>query len=108
METMNQQEIENFMNEIQNSKQINNKNCDNCKHVVKFPIFNMECHINNDEYNPLFEVCCNKFEMKPTNTNIAKYFHFTRQTIATYKKKNREHYEALKDRFIKMTKEEEQ
>jgi hypothetical protein len=45
--------------------------------------------------------------MKPTNTNIAKYFHLTRQTIATYKKKNREHYEALKDRFIKMTKEEE-
>jgi hypothetical protein len=45
-----------------------NRSCENCKYSVKFPIFNMQCHRDNDEYNPLFEIgiypefCCNKWE----------------------------------------------
>lgn len=44
--------------------------------------------------------------MKPTYTNLAKFYHLTRQTIATYKKKNPEMFEALRSHFIKRLKEE--
>ncbi len=44
--------------------------------------------------------------MKPTYTNIAKYFNLTRQTVRKYEKENQELYEALRDRFIKMNKKD--
>ncbi len=37
--------------------------------------------------------------MKPTNTNIAKFYGLTRQTIGTYKKERPKIYEALKRYF---------
>jgi len=39
--------------------------------------------------------------LKPTNTNIAKFYGLTRQTIGTYKKERVKMYEALKEYFIK-------
>lgn len=44
--------------------------------------------------------------MKPTYTNLAKYFNLTRQTVSNYHKSNSELYEALRDRFIKMNKKD--
>lgn len=38
--------------------------------------------------------------MKPTNTNIAKYYGLTRQTIASYKKAKPLLYKAMKEYFI--------
>ena len=42
--------------------------------------------------------------MKPNFKNIALYFGMARQTISIYKREKPEHYQALKDRFIKMNK----
>lgn len=39
--------------------------------------------------------------MKPTNTNLAKFYGLTRQTIGTYKKERPNIYNALKEYFIK-------
>jgi len=38
--------------------------------------------------------------MKTTNTNLAKFYSLTRQTIATYKKKNINLYNAMREYFI--------
>ena len=43
--------------------------------------------------------------IKPTNTNLAEFYRLTRQTIATYKKKNKNLYEAMLNYFIKMNKD---
>jgi hypothetical protein len=39
--------------------------------------------------------------MKPTNTNLAKFYGLTRQTIGTYKKEKHRTYNALKEYFKK-------
>ena len=39
--------------------------------------------------------------MKPTNTNLAKFYGLTRQTIGTYKKEKTILYAAMKEYFIK-------
>ena len=41
-----------------------------------------------------------KDEMKPSNTNLAKFYGLTRQTIGTYKKDKPKIYEALKMYFM--------
>lgn len=43
--------------------------------------------------------------MKPNNTNLAKFYGLTRQTIGTYKKDKPLTYEALKKYFIEEHKE---
>lgn len=40
--------------------------------------------------------------MKPTNTNLAKFYGLTRQTIATYKENKFRTYQALLEYFIKI------
>lgn len=43
--------------------------------------------------------------MKPTHINLAEFYGLTRQTIATYKKKNKSLYEAMLSYFIEMNKD---
>ena len=43
--------------------------------------------------------------MKPTYTNLAKFYHLSRQTVSNYHKSNSELYEALRDRFLKVMKD---
>jgi len=40
--------------------------------------------------------------MKANNTSLAKFYGLTRQTIATYKKKNINLYNAMLEYFIKI------
>ena len=40
--------------------------------------------------------------MKPTNTNLAKFYGLTRQTIGTYKKERYRLYTAMVDYYIKI------
>jgi hypothetical protein len=42
--------------------------------------------------------------LKPNNTNLAKFYGLTRQTIGTYKKDKPLIYRALKEDFIKYNK----
>ena len=64
------EKIEEAINYIRDTINIETKNCNNCKYATKFPIYNMICQrvSQEDEFNPVFEqdiypeFCCNKWE----------------------------------------------
>lgn len=43
--------------------------------------------------------------MKTSDTNLAKFYGLTRQTIATYRKEHKKRYNALREYFEKQVKQ---